>query len=1305
MQLDAPSPLPDAFRSVLAALFAGYARVAVEGDLTGGYSGARVLKVTPYRDTDTTELPTVVKLGPADLIRQEYDAYRRHVRGRLSGTPEVWGEPAYSVDRAVGGLRYGLVGAGLFEFVSLARYTETATPADLAHVLESRLFVHLATLWRHARLVADTPLGAVYADYLAPDRTAYFTAALASLDAGGTAPALDAPTVAPPDRPFTALPNPLTALPGLLSQAIPHRVATVHGDLNLENVLVDPTARTIRLIDFSHSREDHVLHDLLRLETGIVTRMLPARLAAAGLDPTAIIDLYRRLHAAADEAPPEPALHAPYVALAAIHKAAIPLLADPADWREHLVGLAAYLVGAGKYRNLDAPAKATGFWAAAAALDLAARQPAADTEALERAIPVMLERSPVLEAYRRGRIAEWAGPRHTLDERFVTLALLVDQGEAATGGRWQARPKRYGSLRDVLADVAEPALVILGAPGSGKSTLLKHLELELALAGLERPDGPLTFYLPLNHYKPAAAGDPPPLPSAWLAAQWAARFPRLPALGDLLAEGRMILLLDALNEMPVVSAAEARERVGMWKDFAQELAAMAPSSRVVFSCRSLDYSTPLSSPHLRVPQVRVEPLGNDQVRRFIEQHVPDHAEGLWSALVAAGHLDLVRSPYFLKLLVDQVEAAGDVPLGRAALFTGFVRQALVREVERDHPLFRPDTLLTERDVHRLTAARAWRTPHELPERGVLVPKLGELAYRLQVHSEVEGEPGQVRVDFDTALDLLSHARGTDIVAAGAALGVLDEDPGSDEVLYVHQLVQEYFAARELARAPDAALVRSPWRAAEVGPTLETIIDTLAPADHLPPLPQTGWEETTLLAFEMATDPAAFLRALMDTNLALAGRCAARVAGPPATGAGGPAPGTAGARMPAADAGSPLPAGLLDDLRRTLVRRSRDPEADLRNRIACGLAVGALGDPRFAHRAGPYGPYVAPDMVELPGADYPIGSEDDVAFAGMRFTAHQPRHSVTLAPFAIGRYPVTQAEYACFVEAGGYADDRWWDTAAARAWRSGEQRNVGLRLKLVQRYHTLRRHPELAAHLIAEGVWDADGWADWEGAFDLPEAAFLAVVDQRLEASHPRRMVPLTWHAHDLAHPSYPIVGITWYEARAYCRWLSAQSGTAYRLPTEVEWEAAARGPSGRRFPYGDRFDRLAGNTLDTHVRGLAPVGVFPAGDTPDGVVDLSGNCWELTSTAVSRRYEGDFLSAVPARDYRYPYDPHDGREDADVGPEVRRVIRGAAPDCYPFIADAACNSFGVFPDDAMWTLGFRVASSGERATTASPQRR
>ena len=71
-------------------------------------------------------------------------------------------------------------------------------------------------------------------------------------------------------------------------------------------------------------------------------------------------------------------------------------------------------------------------------------------------------------------------------------------------------------------------------------------------------------------------------------------------------------------------------------------------------------------------------------------------------------------------------------------------------------------------------------------------------------------------------------------------------------------------------------------------------------------------------------------------------------------------------------------------------------------------------------------------------------------------------------------------------------------------------------------------------------------------------------------------------------------GGCWFEARA-CAWLSAQTGETFRLPTEAEWEAAARGVQCRRYAFGDDFDAARCNTFETHVRHTTPIGVFPGG--------------------------------------------------------------------------------------------------------------
>ncbi|MBK6796337.1 MAG: NACHT domain-containing protein [Acidobacteria bacterium] len=304
-----------------------------------------------------------------------------------------------------------------------------------------------------------------------------------------------------------------------------------------------------------------------------------------------------------------------------------------------------------------------------------------------------------LKDYRIGRIAEWSLPRYYLDKRFVNLTLILDKGETEQQ-RWQRTEEfRFDDLREVLSKAEDsPALVLLGAPGSGKSTLLRRLQLDHSIDRLRDNVEEVSFFVQLNGYRAHGNGDLPE-PLEWLSARWSERYPTLPKLENYLKAGRVLLLLDALNEMPHKSPADYHRLVGLWKEFAQS--ACSQGNRIIFSCRSLDYSASLSSPELRVPQIEVQPMNADQMQTFLRAYIPAKAEHVWSELDGSPQYSLFQTPYFLKLLCDQVEGTGEVPKGRAGLFTGFVRQVLTRECEKNE-LFRPDTLLDERDHRKLT---------------------------------------------------------------------------------------------------------------------------------------------------------------------------------------------------------------------------------------------------------------------------------------------------------------------------------------------------------------------------------------------------------------------------------------------------------------------------------------------------------------------------------------------------------------------------------------------------------------------------
>ena len=171
-----------------------------------------------------------------------------------------------------------------------------------------------------------------------------------------------------------------------------------------------------------------------------------------------------------------------------------------------------------------------------------------------------------------------------------------------------------------------------------------------------------------------------------------------------------------------------------------------------------------------------------------------------------------------------------------------------------------------------------------------------------------------------------------------------------------------------------------------------------------------------------------------------------------------------------------------------------------------------------------------------------------------------------------------------------------------------------------------------------------------------------------------RAAPKYWEERRYNQPDQPVVGVTWYDAEAYCKWAGK------RLPTEAEWEKAARGTDSRKWPWGNEWDEKKCNWYDLDgskdgYRYPAPVGSFPSGVSPYKVHDMAGNVWEW----VNDWYDKTYYSQSPKRN---PTGPDSGTSG--------KVLRGGSWIIMPFSLRTAYRNRSNL-DYTFINIGFRCS--------------
>ncbi|MEJ2406489.1 MAG: SUMF1/EgtB/PvdO family nonheme iron enzyme [Candidatus Thiodiazotropha sp.] len=743
------------------------------------------------------------------------------------------------------------------------------------------------------------------------------------------------------------------------------------------------------------------------------------------------------------------------------------------------------------------------------------------------------------------------------DEMEVAFDLLRDRhiGRADTMAQ---EPQHFDDVLEVLGRA--PRLVVLGEPGAGKTHSLKRIAAELARGALEDGRRPLPLFIPLGKWI-----EPKQTLDDYLSQH-------LEGLGagwqQLLAQGRVALLLDGLNELPTnqreVKIPQIRKLTGD-----QRLPVVAAS------CRKDDFE----DHRLDLDRLEIQPLDEPRILRFCQRHFRalldpetgdregeklfwrlaggeevraayDEAslqgvsfEQFWQVAGAEpvvlkdddyslrwrlelgeraksnerGLLQLARNPYLLKLLAEVFLNGGrqDLPRNRAQLFADFVAILLWREDKRHQ----------DRDgiAH--------------PGRADAEEALGRFAWELQ-NQAGNGDKVQLAMGIDQAKSALS-AEQLNLARDASLLEV------TDTVRFTHQLLQEYFVALGMQARIAAGKLPA---------------EQLWPADHW--WRRNGWEEAAVfLAGLSPDDPTLIVDWLSDAHPGLLLQCIE-------------------------ESGCAMPNNAqLADLRNRWLPRlvpEVEPAPEARHQIA--LALGALGlDRRPGVLLDEQG-WPDIDWVEIPGGEFIYGENES-------------QQRLTLDSYFIARYPITNAQYQSFIDDGGYEEERWW--------------------------RDLERQSS-------------------------PEKS--------------------RWN-----QPNRPRETVSWFEAVAFCRWFSQQLGYAIRLPTEQEWEKAARGTDGREYPWGNGYRAGYANVDEkekeyglSFLEQTTAVGLYPQGTSPYGVMDMAGNVSEWCLN----KYDDLEETAI------------------DVSRDVR-VLRGGAWVNLPELARAALR-FRLRPDLRHDGWGFRV---------------
>jgi len=750
----------------------------------------------------------------------------------------------------------------------------------------------------------------------------------------------------------------------------------------------------------------------------------------------------------------------------------------------------------------------------------------------------------------------------------------------------------------------ERALLMMGDPGSGKSTFIKHLAYLLAQAGLATDPAVwlsqlqtwehgllLPVRIELRHLAEYADENSRQTKSKLLLGFMQSEFSSwgmegfwnefISQLQDPASKGKILFLLDGLDEVPT------RQRQ-LVVDAVNDLYSLYPRHRYIVTCRPYAY---VGQPWRLVGfhEVTLAPFSEEQIDGFIENwyerlaergrlenrsQASEKARRLKEAVRRRDLLGLAERPLLLTVMAQLHAYAGQLPEDRTQLYADAVQ------------------LLLQRWEGRLEQETGLLEFLNIPGLKMSDLEEGLYAVAFQAHSEGSSLEGTADIKEGDLCQWLKPYVGGSRDKAEQFVQYIRERAGllirhkTEAYTFPHRTFQEFLAACHWLTLADYP--------GESAAMIEADMDR--------------WREVFILAAGYAARTKRLSQAIASVN-ALAPRSKKETS----------QPSQRDFKFAVLAAEALLEIGLVGVMRdRTgqvvfsriqewlISAISQDALLSSKDRAEAGRSLAKLGDPRLevltCERLA---------FCHVPAGEFLYGEGEE-------------QKKINLDEFWIGKYPITNAQFAQFVQAGGYENKDFWEEA------------------------------------IKEKYWSKEGF---KGRYD----------------DAPRKAPDDNGEPFTL--PNHPVVGISWYEALAFTRWLNTQladisqkwvvmggelpfrEGLKNRqilvaLPTEEQWEKSARGTDGREYPWLGEFDVNKANTEETGVGTTTAVGCFASGKTTYDLQDASGNVWEWINSS-EQQY---------------------------------RVLRGGSFYNESWFARCSCR-IGYFPDLRYGYGGFRVVVS------------